>query len=344
MTHHQMTTIPKSQSGFTLIELMISLVLGLLITAAAVQIYIVNVKTASIQKSGSELQDTSVFGLQTLESHIRLANLANPNSSITDTSVSGGIVLTGFNIGAIVDDPATNTKRDVYTNTAAYLTRSAGDNTGSASHAWTGVSNTNVNSDQLTIQFKNTTNTVLSDCEGNDIPNGEMVIERYFLRQATGDTSTGAIKKLVLACDAGRVTVDVSGNANGIQNFGGSDSRNFGQAGQEFILGVDQFKVLLGVQGTETNSPTPSAVGGNANYVTSNIYRTLPNKPAITSVKIALIVSGSTPIVGSEDRTEFTVFGQQNILKTDTARQKQVRNTYESTVVLRNARVMSRVL
>ena len=49
------------QAGFTLIELMISLVLGLLISAAVMQVYLINVKTSSVQASGSELQDASIW-------------------------------------------------------------------------------------------------------------------------------------------------------------------------------------------------------------------------------------------------------------------------------------------
>lgn len=55
------------QTGFTLIELMISLVLGLIVSAAVIQVYLINVKTSSIQANASELQDASVFGLQQLE-------------------------------------------------------------------------------------------------------------------------------------------------------------------------------------------------------------------------------------------------------------------------------------
>lgn len=341
MKSRQNFTMPSKQAGFTLIELMISLVLGLLITAAAVQIYIINVRTATVQKSGSELQDASVFGLQVLENHLRLANLGNPNSMITNTSVSGGVVLSGLNIGVSRLNGAV--KEDAYTDTG-YLTRTAGE-VGTGTNGWTGISNTNVGSDQLTIQFRNITKTTIPDCEGNDIADGEMVIERFFLRQSTSDTSTGAIKKLVLACDAGRVVLDSNNNANGIQTFGGTDTRAFGQAGQEFMSGVDQFKILLGVQGTEeeTASTPTSAVAGSANYVTSQIYNSLSVKPAINSIKLALIVSGSTPIVGSEDLTEFTIFGTPNTLKEDSTRQKLVRNTYETTVILRNARVMERV-
>ncbi len=69
--------IRNTARGFTLIELMISLVLGLMITAAVLQVYIANVRTSAIQQSGSDLQYASIFGIQQLESHLRLANLGN---------------------------------------------------------------------------------------------------------------------------------------------------------------------------------------------------------------------------------------------------------------------------
>lgn len=316
------------ETGFTLVELMISLVLGLLISAAVMQIYITNVRTSTIQKGGSELQDASVFGLQQLESHLRLANLGNPTTSITDKTVHGGIVLTGnFNLGI---NP--NATIDDYVN-KGYLTRVAGDGTAGA-NGWNGISNVNKNSDQLTIQYRNTTGTILADCEGNDVDNGDLVVERYFLRTASSGGGSGVIKNLVLACDAGRI--EANGTNFKIKTFSGTDQRNFGQAGQEFITGVDQFKVLLGTQSID------AATAGQMNYISSRDYLALTgNKPAITAIKVGVIVRGSTPIMGSEDRTDFTLLGENYHLKTDTNRPKQVRNTYESTTLLRNARIIT---
>ena len=77
-----------AQSGFTLVELMISLVLGLLITAAAMQVYYTNYKTSTIQRSGSELQQSSIFGLAPLEANIRLANLGNDIASVSYTHLT----------------------------------------------------------------------------------------------------------------------------------------------------------------------------------------------------------------------------------------------------------------
>ena len=309
------------QAGFTLIELMISLVLGLLISAAVMQVYLINVKTSSVQASGSELQDASIFGLQQLEKKVRLANLGNPATRIDSTTAKGGIVLTGANLGVALP----------YADTG-YLTRRAGDSA-SGTNGWTGVSNTNIDSDQLTIQYTNITGSPFSDCEGSDVEINETAVERYFLRAVANDTSSGAIKNLVLACDAGRMTDTTPAT---IATFGGTDARNFGRAGQEFIINVDQFKVLLGTQSDS------GSTAGQLMYLPSNSYLDITgNKPAITAVKMGLIVHGSTPILGSEDQTSFVLLGQSNNLKNDTSRSKQVRTTYETTILLRNARVVN---
>ena len=308
-----MTHSHRYAKGFTLIELMISLVLGLLISAAVMQVYLTNAKTSATQKSGSELQDASLFGIQQLESHLRLANLGNPVDEITNDTPRGGIVLSLTNMGL----PEENTEYP------KFLTHTAGDSdfTSTSSIA-------SVNSDQLTIQYTNITGNDLSDCESTDVHNGETVIERYFIRESLPDNKNG----LVLACDAGRLN-----NSGVITSYAASDPKTFGNNGQEFIMGIDQFKVLLG---TQTN-----AVGtaGVMRYLTSADYlnntTTPAPKPAITAVKIGLIVRGSTPVVGSSTKTTFSLLGQNHTLKS--GEPKQVRTTYESTTLLRNARVVN---
>lgn len=316
----------QSQMGFTLIELMISLVLGLIISAAVIQVYLINVKTSSIQMSASELQDASVFGLQQIEKKIRVANLGNPSTQLNDKTVNGGIVLTGENLGVTaIPYPG-----------AGYLTRRAGDIISSGTNSWSGISNTDIDSDQLTIQYKNITGRTMSDCEGNIVTPNDIAIERYFLRASTDNVYPGAIKNLVLACDAGRIDPT---QADGIKKITPTtDLRNFGQAGQEFIVNVDQFKVLLGTQSTSAST------AGQLMFMPSSAYLKITDdklKPAIMAVKIGLIVHGSTPVIGSNDQDTFTVLNQEFKLKTDGSRKKQVRNTYESTTLLRNARVVN---
>ena len=294
----------KAMAGFTLIELMISLVLGLLISAAVIQVYIINTRTITIQQSASEVQDSSIFALQGLEEHIRLANLGNPITSISSTSNHGGIVLTPTNLGT--------------TNTTAttLLTNSQG------SEGFTSVSNiANVESDQLTIQYKNITPSPLYDCQGAEIAanSPDWVVERYFVRLATGATAGTGVQNLALACAAGRV----SENGTVLTPFSGN--------GEVIVPAVDQFKVILGVE-----------IGINQlTYLAPSTYLKLTDKPPITTVKIGTIIRSTTPLITGAEQESFSVLGITQNLKTDTARRKFYRRSYESTVLLRNARVMA---
>ena len=294
----------KNVGGFTLIELMISLVLGLLISAAVIQVYIVNTRTVTIQQSASEVQDSTIFALQSLEDHIRIANLGNPITSINDTTNHGGIVLTSTNLGS------SNTTE------AKYLTNSAG------SKGWAGLSNiTGVNSDQLTIQYKNITPNTLYDCEGGKIIAGsaDWVVERYFVRLATGVSASGSgVQDLVLACAADRVNSD----DNVVSKF---DS-----VGSVIVPGIDQFKILLGIK-VDIDKLT---------YIAPSTYLDLTERPPITTVKLGVIIRSSTPLITDTDQTNFTVLGTSQTLKADTVRRKHYRRSYESTILLRNARLM----
>lgn len=307
MNNDRVNPYGAESSGFTLIELMIALVLGLLISAAVIQVYIISARTSTVQQSASEVQDTTIFALQVLEDHIRLANLGNPISNINDTTPHGGIVLTANNLG---NSNATDAK---------YLTVSAD------SSSWTGLSNIDgVESDQLTLQYKNITSAPLYDCEGEEIASGstDWVVERYFVRLATAGSATD----LVLACAAGRV------------NEEGQIVTAFTGNGEVIIPAVDQFKVLLGTITDVTQ----------LSYLPASTYLELTDKPAITTVKLGVIVRSTTPLLedpesglAAADKGKFLVLGTEQKLNTSSLSKKHYRRSYESTIVLRSARVMS---
>ena len=307
MNNNQVSHFNNSSSGFTLIELIISLVLGLLVSAAVIQVYIISARTSVVQQSASEVQDTTIFALQAVDDHIRLANLGNPISNITSTTPHSGIVLTTNNLG---NSNATDEK---------YLTVSAD------SDGWTGLSNiVGIESDQLTIQYKNITSASLYDCEGTEIASGssDWVVERYFIRQATGGSATD----LVLACSAGRV--DEEGVI--VTAFTGN--------GEIIIPAIEQFKVLLGTI-TDVNQ---------LSYLPASTYLTLTEKPAITTIKLGVIVRSTTPLIedpeselATEDKGKFVVLGAEQKLNTASMNENHYRRSYESTITLRSARVMS---
>lgn len=101
----------NKQTGFTLIELMISLTLGLIIVAAAILLFLAGQRSVAMQKGVGELQDNANFGLNYMTKDIRLANLNTKTAFINDATLYGGVVLTSNNS----DDVATNATGNIPT-------------------------------------------------------------------------------------------------------------------------------------------------------------------------------------------------------------------------------------
>lgn len=159
----------SSNQGFTLIELMVSLVLGLIIVGAAFQMLISGQRSLAFQESIQGLQDNANIGITYVADDIKLTNLNLPFTEIKPDQVSGLIV-----------------------NTSNYLT-------GATSTSVSGEGSTsdfvNAKSDVLVIQYKPDQSKEY-DCEGNSINLDDIVVQRYFIRKDAND--------YVLACDAGK--------------------------------------------------------------------------------------------------------------------------------------------
>lgn len=165
----------NSQKGFTLIELIVALAIGLIVSAAALQLFTGGLITTKMQEASAELQDSGVFGVDYIARDIRLANFGNVNNPVLDTTTpNGGIIFTS---GDPASGKANLQLKDV---SAELLTKSGGS------------SETSASSDQLTIMFQAPNN--MMNCEGRKVQANEYVIQRYFLRTDNNN--------LALACDA----------------------------------------------------------------------------------------------------------------------------------------------
>lgn len=317
---HTMTPNLKYQQGFTLIELMISLVLGLLISAAIIQVFITSQRVDRVQSAGSEIQDSAVFGVQSIEQQLRLANLGNDGVPINDKTAMGGVVLTASATNADAVNVVTSTQLE-----KGYLTRSHDMDSAGGVHKWDGsLSNTGEKSDQLTFQYTNTTGQILYDCEGEKIELNERVITRYFLTEDSVKTNKDR-KNLNLNCDAGRIA------SNGVLT-------NFMEAGQTIIKNVDQFNIRLGIKRSVVNSGVASY-----SYTETSVkdYMSLTTeKPFITNVKIALLTRSSSNSP-DDSANEFSIFGTTQTLKPETNAPKYLRRVYETNTLLRNARIVN---
>ena len=329
------------QHGFTLIELMVALALGLIIVAAAVTLFITGQRSYYVQQGAAEIQNNANFGLNMITKDLRHTNLDGASVIMNDRVAYGGIVLTSSADPYIDTGNASAKIGNVPTTISAtnapktLLSRSNGDDVGTANNHWKGESNvtsqtgTAINSDQLVIQYR-PVNLGGFDCEGNEITEAdEYVIQRYFLRKDTNAASTEPNLALALACDAGRYKISSPTNFT-----------NYGDAGQIIMQRVDHFRVLLGIeQGTGTAT--------RRRFVDVNTYmkdfRSVDPRigPKIVSVQLGILARSTQPAGQDDvikDDMEFSVLDQTVKIKKPTGNpQKYVRQVVSQTVALRNA-------
>lgn len=334
-----------NQKGFTLIELMISLTLGLIISAAAILLFLTGQKSLSMQQGTSDLQDNANFGLNYITKDLRLINLNSTQAITTDSTILGGVVLTSslnpVNIGTTaVPIRVSNLSSTIVGDTAAVklLSQSA------SSASWVGLSNVQVDgtdqeSDQLTIQYmpqytiedRGTGTSKVStyvggyDCEGNELAfpvagGRRMVVQRYFLRVDANKSTNEPNEALALACDAG--------------NYPETDPKaiaDFGGAGEIVMKRVDYLRVLLGVQ---------SANGRR--YMSINEYMTSATPhPRIVSIQFGVLARSLQSVSDAKsikDNQSFVVLDQTVTVKKPVATApKYIRQVISQTIALRNA-------
>lgn len=201
-------------SGFTIIELMISLALGLIVSAAAIMLFLTAQRSVKMQQASAEIQSNGNFGLNYIIKDIRLANL-DANSTVLNANTVGGGIVTSVNN---YPSAFTGVNRPTSKTTSGAVSNLVGD----------------LQSDQLVTQFKAMTDGF--DCNGKSYSAGVYVIQRYFLREDNAVAANDVNSRLGLACEA-------TTYKDGDTNF---RDANFGTtAGQLIIRRVDHFRVLL---------------------------------------------------------------------------------------------------
>ena len=310
-----------SQQGFTLVELMIALVLGLLVSAAALQIFLTSQKNLSLQQASSDIQSDSLFGLESVVRDIRLATLTASKSFIDDKVLHGGIVLSKNNYSNKIKEDGT-----------VDITLTEVD---SLSYGGLGPSNLkDQKSDVLVIQYRNILQNQFS-CEGQALPKDVYVVQKYFLRSDTNRTDPNS--PLSLACKAFTYTGDTPPNVDLSGN------------GEIIIPRVDHLSVLLGVA---EDVASPNCTGAASSevvtqdgrldcfgYIGIEEYKKLAEKPQIVSIKLGMLVRA----VSSNGRNkyfnkdqEFEILNTKAALKEDAKNNLYMRNVVSQTIAIRN--------
>lgn len=294
-------------SGYTLIELMIALALGLIVVLVAVQMLLSGQKSYSFQSAMLNVQDNANVGLNYIVSDLKHANLNIINRDIQNHKVAG-LIVSGANYSSNITD----------------------NDTKLLSSTESGPSFTNHKSDVLVIQYR-PNSAKQYDCEGNQITNTtETVVQRYFLRidKNGAKNSEGKPYELALACDAGRY----SNTSTAITGF----NSNQEEGGEIIMPRVDQFKVLVGVEDIDTKE---------LSYMSLDEFAAIPQPTDITkkgkravSLQIG-ILSRSLDSAGSdtEEKLSYQLLNSEQIIqKPDAMKAKFIRVPVEQTVALRN--------
>lgn len=366
----------KFHAGFTLIELMIALALGLIIVAAAVMLFLTGQKSYVLQAGMSDLQDNANFGLNYIAKDIRLTNLNTAKAGINDEIQYGGVVLTSsVNATKTPAVPATPTTPAVAPVPLSNLFRtivgaSAGVNVLSRSGGiagWAGASNVDLSSggsllsDQLTIQYTpqyvlNNKNTVATnddewiggfDCEGRELkfrvenpggglPFGRQMIVQRYFLRADANAGNEPNQPLALVCEAGFYAL--ADTPAVLQIEGGAPSE---------VLNTKVFGAGAGqiIMKRVDHFRVLLGVQNDASYRYMSIkdYMAIAagSRPRILSVQLGALVRSGQPVSQDAiiaDDQSFQVLDQLVKVKTPAANApKYVRQVISQTIALRNS-------
>lgn len=212
----------RYSSGFTLIELMIALTLGLLIVAAGLAVFLSSQRSLNLQSGMGELQQNANFGLSLVTHDLRHTNLNTVSSQRVNSHTTGsGILFKKENLPEALHG---------ITGLEAELISLQGKDD----------DNTTGKSDRLTIQYTPETQTIIN-CEGGSVgtaadpASSKVIVQRYYLAQ-TPQQVAGEPISYSLYCDAGFYT------------DGDTTISGLGANAQQIMQRIDAFRVRLGVK------------------------------------------------------------------------------------------------
>lgn len=333
-THHQ--------AGFTIIELIVALGLGLIVSAAALKIYYTSALSSNVQQSGSNMIGDTVFGADDLIGRIQHANLG----AIADTANTGGYFLNHRTaLGGIVLTAPTNlsifgTEIGTDPNKIIVPNNLRGLNLGGNRISGDLLSKNEVSTtygDQLTIQYQVREDNK-TDCIGRTVPKDFYVIERYFVR-AGGLACAAAIYQYKHSDAQNNNGIDISS-----YTFNGTAVNNdLAGNGEIVIPNVEYMRVLLGITNSKGFAYNPSELTLRylpipASSQLGTVFGENPNTGTtshrITAVQIGLLMTAARPTNSQKDITTHQVLDRSVPVTAD----GKIRSVYVGNVFIRNAR------
>ena len=346
----------RNQRGISLVELMISITIGLILMTGVVQLFLSSRATFSTQQALSRVQETGRLAMEFLAEDIRMAgymgcmsrnlNFTNTLNNANDLQYDFGVSIEGEDdIGAT---PPTGFPANIVQGTDALVVRSAGGNR-------VGVTK---NNDSAQLFAENTGVTATCDagedsfsglCENDILVVSDCSKARVF--QVTNlQTSGGAVEVNVVhsgaSTEPGNAETSWGGNSNPEETFG-PDSEIIkmntsiyyvatgnsglpslwqqinGGTAQELLEGVQDMQLLYGVDTTGDNVPDA--------YQEADVITAANAWSDVSSVRVQFLVQSTDDNV-LEDAQPYTFNGTTNNAPGD----RRLRQVFINTVGIRS--------
>lgn len=172
----RITTLPRSQKGLSLIELLVGLALGLVLMVGVLQVFLASRQTYASNEAMSRLQENGRFALEFIANSARLAGYTDPRARLEK----------GLSIDPLAGTDCVNQRGFGSANAAACSSNGSGNS-----------------ADSLGIALQPPlTDGIRRDCLGNDVPDNKVIINHFEIIPPDNVNNTPA----ALGCRAWNLT------------------------------------------------------------------------------------------------------------------------------------------
>lgn len=333
MKHIRHTSRHRAVQGFSLVELMISLVIGLVIMTATVSAYISASGASKISDAQSRMNEDAQAALNLLSQQIRMAG-TNPVQvgRTKDAYPNNPVYIASYVGGSVTVNPTPNS---VTTARSNYAIRGCDGTFGVITtaaniDALTCAGGTTTTPDSIAVSYEadryNTVPTsggLPTDCVGSSVPS---ITATFTVGTATTANYSVADNRFYIANSSGVVSLFCKGN---------------GGATQPLVENIEDMQLTYGAASTLTTNTTDSVAG----YLTANQVVTEASMAAladlpkqwgkILTVRVCVVVRSENPVLtDAASGTYIKCDGSSDSTQTDL----RLRRAYSTTVVLRNRR------
>jgi type IV pilus assembly protein PilW len=318
MTGHSLPEIrpsrlgsPMRASGFSLIELMVALVIGVVLIAGAVQVYVDSHAAYEVNETTARLQENARYAMSVLEPDVRMAGywglISVPDGIVgkalpTDAQLALGAPAAstcGVNFPLVLGLPVQGTN-DGYTATCATgdgrITNSAAmpnADTLTLRRASTNTVPATSASGPLRICSTRTSGLLVTDitgtfCQDVNAQINNLIVNMYYVDQSSSQAGVPSLRRKALN-GAAACTAPVSA-APCFQD-------------DEIVSGVEDMQVQYGVDLTGGAGPTSGAASEylDAGATLTNLLTNAAAPAQIVAVRVWLLVRSDTPEGGFTD-------------------------------------------